>query len=192
MSYSNNQFNMQNTNLNKRPMSFESALKQNVKILFILNINSQLENNISFTNNNKNLYKKNSKQNNNNNNNYFNIEESKNLDFNLENDLNQNKNYKNLNEIEKKNSNIINKKNNIKTSKKSENLLKKYQNNLTHFLQTHQDIKLSGNKRFKDKSGEYYLKNISNSEIEKNKKSNSNLNIIDNKNINLKNIKKKN
>ena len=174
MSHSNNQFNKTNINSIKRPMSFESALKQNVKILFILNINSQLENNISFTNNNKNLYKKNSKQNNNNNNNYFNIEESKNLDFNLENDLNQNKNfvYKNFNEIEKKNSNNINKKNNIKTSKKSENLLKKYQNNLTHFLQTHQDIKLSGNKRFKDKSGEYYLKNISTSEIKKKKKKN--------------------
>ena len=40
MSHSNNQFNKQNINSNKRPMSFESALKQNVKILFYLNINS--------------------------------------------------------------------------------------------------------------------------------------------------------
>jgi hypothetical protein len=40
MSHSNNQFNKQNTNSIKRPMSFESALKQNVKFLFNLNLNS--------------------------------------------------------------------------------------------------------------------------------------------------------
>ena len=80
--------------------------------------------------------------------------------------------------------------------------MKKCQNKLNKYIKNHKNITFSGNKRYIDKSGEYYLKNIKpennniitikhQKEKEKNKNNKTNINlkkkIIPNRNKNSSN-----
>ena len=72
----------------------------------------------------------------------------------------------------------------------SNNLLKKCQMKYNSFIRDHRDITMSGNKRYEDKSGEYYLQNLGKfqkNNLNINQKSITSLNINDNNSHNANN-----
>ena len=85
--------------------------------------------------------------------------------------------------MENKNDTNINK--NIPKKNYSTNLLKKCQMKYNSFVKEHRDITMSGNKRYEDKSGEYYLQNLGKfqkNNLNYNQKSITSLNINNNNN----------